>query len=150
MNPFERYPYSSRIKDRISELFGIVQEDGTTSVLQNDIDMLYRKRNIYETEVNRITMQISYLKNNFMDRQYEYEELVKLKVDTYGNRILPYGLPISTAYQKYRQLKGNDCVFNEHEFTNIYSNLMYLIEAENQIREIDRKINMYEDYQKRR
>ena len=100
MNPFERYPYSSRIKNRISELFGIVQEDGTTSVLQNDIDILYRNRNIYENEVNRITMQIAYLKNNFMDRQHEYEELVRLQVDTYGNRILPYGLPISTAYQK--------------------------------------------------
>ncbi len=149
MNPFERYPYSSRIKNRISELFGIVQEDGTTSVLQNDIDILYRNRNIYENEVNRITMQIAYLKNNFMDRQHEYEELVRLQVDTYGNRILPYGLPISTAYQKYKKLKGS-VVFTEQEFTNIYSNLIYLIEAETQIREIDRKINMYEDYQKRK
>ena len=147
MNPFERYPYSSRIKNRISEIFGIVQEDGTTSVLQNDIDYLYRKKNLYQTEVNRITMQIAYLKNNYMDRKNEYEDIVKLRVDSSGNRILPYG-ELPTAYDKFKRIKGD--IFSEQEFINIYSNLVYLKEAENQIKELDRKINIYSEYQKRR
>ena len=149
MNPFERYPYSSRVKDRLSEIFGIVQEDGTTSVLQNDIDTLNRQRNIYQTEVNRLIMQVAYLKNSFIDRKDEYEDIIKVRVDGKGNRVLPYG-PLSTAYQKYKQIKGQNVVFNETEFNNIYSNLVYLIQAEQQMREIDRKINMYTEYQKRR
>ena len=146
MNPFERYPYSSRIKNKISELFGIVQEDGTTSVVQNDIDTLSRTRDMYQVEINRIIMQIAYLKNSFVDRKNEYEDIVKVRVDNHGNRILPYG-PLSEAYTNYQRTKGN--IFTESEFNNIYSNLVYLIQAEQKIKELDRKINIYSEYQKR-
>ena len=150
MNPYEHYPYSSRLKDRISEVFGIKQDDGTTSVLQNDIDKLTFLRSRYNNEVNRYVMQVAFTRKNFMDRQTQYEELVKVRFDNNGNRILPYGLNIKSAYIEYRKQKGNNAVFNEQEFNNIYSNLIGLYQTEQAIIELDRKINMYQDYQKRR
>lgn len=148
MKPY--YPFTMRIKDRISEMFGIEQEYGTTSVVENEIEMLSHSRERYVQEINRYVMQISFLRNNFLDRREAYEELVAPKIDQDGNRILPYGFSLNGAYNQYKISKRNNPVFTEQEFNNIYSNLIGIAECERKKSELDTQITIHQEYQKRR
>lgn len=136
-NDREKRGVGTDIADKLTDVFGVKNPSGTTSLANKEIKRLNDSLNRFQAEQQRMTYQISNLGQQFADRQDEYNRVVRLTEEN-GKRMLQYGNDLSTAFQNYTSSGGN--VFNEREFNSIYSNVIEQANIEQRIADINREI----------
>lgn len=133
------------IRDKATDIFGVKNDSGTTSLANKEIKKLTNVLDRYRSDQQRLTYQISNLGQQFASNQAEYNRVTRTTVNNEGKLSLQFGDDLATAYGKYSAASaGNPNMFSQADFDSIYSNMIERANVENSIHDLQKQIKEQE------
>ena len=142
-NDREKRGLTTDFQDKFTDLMGIKNESGTTSLANKEIKRLNDSLTRYTTEQQRLSQQMAVLGQAYSTNQAEYNKIVGLSSE---GKYAAFGRELGQAFSEYARQGGT---LNQSDFNNIYSNVISLAEVEDQIADIKKAIKEQESVKKK-
>ena len=142
-NDREKRSVRTDIEDKVTDVFGIKNESGTTSLANKEIKKLNDSLTRYTAEQQRLSQQMAVLGQAYANNQAEYNRIVSLSDE---GKYAAFGREMGQAFAEYARQGGT---LGQNDFNNIYSNVVSLANVEDNIADIKRQIKEQESIKKK-